>query len=122
MRKLSVLLLLLLYSRAWAHHAFAATYFPDKTTTIEGKVVEFLFREPHSFVFVEAPDEKGRMINWVAEWSGGGQLSRQGIEKDALRAGDHVIVGGNPSRSPTDHRLRLRSITRISDGWKWPAQ
>jgi hypothetical protein len=79
-------------------------------------VVEFLFRNPHSFVLVESSAEK---ITWAVDWGGGGQLSRQGIDKDTLRPGDHVIVTGNPSRNAADHRLRMQGITRPSDGWKW---
>jgi hypothetical protein len=105
--------------QARAHHSFTATYFPDKTVTIDGRVVQFLFRNPHSFVHVEAPGEKGGGITWTVEWGGGGQLSREGIEKDTLKAGDHVIVTGNPSRNAADHRLHMVSITRPSDGWKW---
>ena len=33
-----------------AHHSFAATYSEDKTLTIEGKLLDFDFRNPHSFV------------------------------------------------------------------------
>ena len=43
----------------YAHHSFAATYFEDQTVTIKGKLVQFLYRNPHSFVHVEAPDDKG---------------------------------------------------------------
>ena len=102
-----------------AHHSFAASYFPDKTATIDGKVVQFLFRNPHSFLHVEAPDESRHSETWVVEWGGGGQLSRAGVSKDTLKPGDHVIVTGNPSRNPTDHRLHMVSILRPSDGWKW---
>jgi hypothetical protein len=104
--------------QALAHHSFTAAYFPDKTVTIEGRVVEFQFRNPHSFVQVEAL-ENGRPTIWAGEWGSGGQLSRQGIEKGSLRPGDHVIVTGNPSRNPGDHRLHLESIRRPSDGWNW---
>jgi len=104
---------------AYAHHSFAATYFEDKTGTLEGKMVQFLFRNPHSFVRLEAPDEKGEMVTWAVEWGGGGQLSRDGISRDTLKAGDHVIVTGNPGRNPEDHRVRMRSIKRPSDGFAW---
>ena len=105
--------------QAWAHHAFASTFVLDKTVTIEGRVVEFLFRNPHSVVVLETSGEKGASITWAAEWGDGGQLSRQGIEKDTLKPGDHVIVTGNPSRNPADRRLRMQGVTRPSDGWKW---
>lgn len=106
--------LLALSAQARAHHAFASTYIPDKTVTVKGKVVEFLFRSPHSVVLVEAAG-----VTWAADWSAAGQLSRQGMDKDTLRPGDHVIVTGNPSRNAIDHRLRMQTITRPSDGWKW---
>ena len=105
---------LLLSAQAWAHHSFASTYFPDKTVTVEGKVVEFLYRNPHSVVLVEAGG-----VTWAGDWSSAGQLSRQGIDGDTLRSGDHVIVTGNPGRNAADHRLRMLTLTRPSDGWKW---
>jgi hypothetical protein len=105
--------------RAYAHHSFAATYFEDKTQKIEGNLVQFLYRNPHSFVHVEAPDEKGTMQRWAVEWGAGGQLGRQGVTRETLKPGDHVIVVGNPGRNPEDHRLRMVNITRPTDGWKW---
>ena len=35
------------------------------------------------------------------------------------QSGDHVVITGNPGRNPEDHRLRMRTIARPSDGWKW---
>jgi Family of unknown function (DUF6152) len=105
--------------RAYAHHSFAATYFEDKTQKIDGKLVQFLFRNPHSFVQVEAKDEKGEVQRWAVEWGAGGQLGRQGVTRDTLKPGDQVVIVGNPGRNPEDHRLRMVNITRPSDGWKW---
>jgi len=110
---------LLTATAAFAHHSFAATYFEDKTQKIEGNLVQFLYRNPHSFVHVEAPDEKGVMQRWAVEWGAGGQLGRQGVTRETLKPGDHVIIVGNPGRNPEDHRLRMVNITRPSDGWKW---
>jgi hypothetical protein len=96
----------------YAHHSFAATYFEDQTVTIEGKLVQFLYRNPHSFVHVEAPDDKGVMQTWAVEWGAGGQLGRDGVTRESLKPGDHVIITGNPGRTPEDHRVRMRSIRR----------
>ena len=106
-------------SRVQAHHSFAATYFEDQTVSIEGNLVQFLFRNPHSFVHIEAPDKAGQMQRWAVEWGAGGQLNRQGVSRETLHTGDHVIVTGNPGRNPADHRLRMKTISRPSDGWKW---
>jgi len=104
---------------AYAHHSFAATYFEDKTQTVEGDLVQFLMRNPHSFVHIEGPDAKGVKQRWAVEWAGGLQLNREGVSRDTLKAGDHVVITGNPGRNADDHRLRMRSIARPSDGWKW---
>ena len=103
----------------YAHHSFAATYFEDKQQTVEGDLVQFLFRNPHSFVHVGGKDEKGEMVRYAIEWGGGGQLGRQGVTRETLKPGDHVVIVGNPGRNPADHRLRMKTITRPSDGWKW---
>jgi len=105
--------------RALAHHSFAATYFEDKTQKIEGDLVQFMYRNPHSFVQLEAPDDKGVVQRWSIEWGAGGQLGRQGVTRETLKPGDHVVIVGNPGRNPEDHRLRMVNITRPSDCWKW---
>src|SRR5499426_355757 len=87
----------------YAHHSFAATYHEDKTVKIQGKLVQFQFRNPHSFVHVEAPDEQGTMQRWAVEWGGAGQLSGQGVTNQTLRVGDVVSIKGNPGRNPADH-------------------
>ena len=102
-----------------AHHSFAATYFEDKVITIEGDLVQFQFRNPHSFVDVAVKEANGQITRWAVEWGGGGQLSREGVSRDTLKPGDHVIITGNPGRNPEDHRIRMRSIKRPSDGFGW---
>jgi uncharacterized protein DUF6152 len=104
---------------AFAHHSFAATYFEEKSDRIEGELVQFLFRNPHSFVHVEGKDAQGNTVRYAVEWGAGLQLNQQGVTRDTLKPGDHVIITGNPGRNPEDHRLRMRSIQRPSDGWKW---
>lgn len=114
---LVVLLGLVLLGRTpmHAHHSFAATYFEDKEQSVEGQMVQFMYRNPHSFVHVL--DKNG--VRWAVEWGGGGQLSRQGVTRDTLKYGDHVVITGSPGRSAADHRLRLKSVLRPKDGWKW---
>jgi hypothetical protein len=109
-------------ARAFAHHSFAATYFEDREMSIEGELVQFLYRNPHSFVHVTAPDpaeKSGQTYRWAVEWGGGGQLGQQGVTRTTLTPGDHVIITGSPGRNPGDHRLRMRTIFRPKDGWRW---
>jgi hypothetical protein len=109
----------LMAAGASAHHSFAATYFEDKTQTIEGELVQFLFRNPHSFVHVEVADDKGELHRWAVEWGGAGQLANQGVTNQTLHVGDVVTITGNPGRDPGDYRLRMQFLRRPADGFEW---
>lgn len=104
---------------AQAHHSFTATYDERETIQIEGTLVQFMFRNPHAWVHVMAPDANGEIQRWGVEWGGAGQLSGQGVTRDSLRPGDRVVITGNPGRNPDDHRMRMRSLLRPSDGFGW---
>ena len=104
---------------AFAHHSFPATYHVDQTTSVTGTVVQFLFRNPHSFVHVMAPDKAGKMQRWAVEWGGGAALARERITSTTLKPGDKVVIEGNPARVDADHRIRMQKITRPADGWTW---
>jgi hypothetical protein len=104
---------------ALAHHSFSATYDETAEVRIEGDVAQFLFRNPHSLVHVAARAEDGAVHRWAIEWAGVGTLSGEGVTRESLRIGDHVIVTGNPGRNPADYRLRLLSLERPLDGWSW---
>lgn len=109
----------LLVGRAYAHHSFAATYIESQKVTVEGDLVQFQWRNPHSFVQLVAKDAKGQSQRWSAEWGSGGQLGNQGVARDTLKVGDHLIITGDPSRTAGDYRLRVRTIFRPADGWRW---
>jgi hypothetical protein len=104
---------------AWAHHSQAAQYDTSKQVKIEGTLVQFQFRNPHTFIQVEAPDENGTMVRWSIEWGGVGQLNTQGVTRTTLKYGDPVIITANPSRTPNDHKLHMLTLKRTSDGFGW---
>jgi len=104
---------------AHAHHSFTAVYQVGETITVEGKVAQFLFRNPHSVLHVLAPDESGAEARWAIEWQAANQLGAGGVEADSLRPGDLVVVTGNPSRDPRELRIRRVTIVRTADGFTW---
>jgi len=104
---------------AAAHHSQAAQYDTSKKVSIEGTMVQFQFRNPHSFVQVEAPDETGQVVRWSIEWGGSGQLTGQGVSRTTLKYGDVVTITANPSRTPNDHKLHMLTLQRKSDGFGW---
>ena len=105
--------------QTFAHHSVSATYLYGKSVKIEGTLKEFLWRNPHSFIKVEAPDETGEKQIWVIEGAAPQQLIEGGLTANILHPGDHVVVTGMPGRVAEDHRLLLHTIERPSDGFKW---
>ena len=106
-------------SAAYAHHSYAATYDTSKEVKLEGKLVQFVYRNPHSFVHLEASDEKGTPQRWAIEWSGGGQLANQGVTRDSLKVGDQVVILGRPSRVTGEYRALMVTLKRPVDGFTW---
>ena len=105
-----------------AHHSFAAVYDAGETMQIEGKVAQFLFRNPHSVLHVLVPGEAGATTRWAVEWQGATQLGAGGMNAQTLRPGDPVIVTGNPGRVEAEHRMLLVTIERTTDGFGWGTQ
>ena len=115
----TAILFALAASVAFAHHSATATYIHGKVVKVEGTLKEFVWRNPHSFMKVEATDEKGEKQMWVIEGAAPQQLTEGGLTASTLRAGDRVIVTGYPGRIAEDHRLLLQVLERPSDGFKY---
>jgi hypothetical protein len=106
-------------SPALAHHSFAATYLETQSVTIEGEIVQFMFRNPHSFVHVNVKEKDGTITTYNVEWGGTGQLGNTGVSRDSLKAGDVVLITGAPARNAADHRIRMVTLKRPKDGFTW---
>src|SRR5262245_43687133 len=102
----------LLGMAAFAHHSFAGSYIEDKTVTIEGKVVEFNIRNPHSFISIEVTDKDGKATRWGAEWAGVTQLTQSNVNRFSLEYGDKIVIDGAPSRDSAEHKVLVRQVTR----------
>ncbi len=105
-------------AQAFAHHSFAATYIENQSVTIEGELVQFVLRNPHSFVDVDVTQPDGSKVRYVVEWASPAQLQGK-INRGTLKPGDHVVITGSPGRNVEDHRVRLLNFRRPKDGWSW---
>jgi hypothetical protein len=107
--------------RLFAHHSFTAAYDNTKRVKIEGVVTEFIWRNPHSFLRIDVTNEAGESETWSLEWGSSSQLSAEQypVTRTSIRPGDRIIAGGEPGRDPKVKRLRIYSIDRPIDGWKW---
>ena len=116
---LAVAAALLMSAGAWGHHSFAAVYLEDREVTIEGRLVQFLWRNPHTLVHVMVEQDDGSNVRYVVEWGSATQLGATGLTQATLRPGDYVVINGNPGRNVEDNRVRLLNFLRPSDGLTW---
>ena len=116
---LTITAMLLAGVAAYAHHSYAATYDVGKEVKLEGKLIQFTFRNPHSYVTIQAPDTSGTMRRWSVEWAGTSQLGNRGITQETLRVNDAITIVGRPSRVPGEYRLLMVNLTRPADGFSW---
>ena len=104
---------------AYGHHSYAATYDTSKEVKVTGKLIQFSYKNPHSYVTIQAKDDKGVMQRWSVEWAGTSQLSNRGINQDTLKINDDIVIVGRPSRVPGEFKLLMVNLTRPSDGFSW---
>jgi hypothetical protein len=106
-------------SRALAHHSFAATYDVARMVTIEAEIVQVVLRNPHSFVHVAVRERGKAEMRYSVEWTASKRLGGQGVTGRTFKAGDNVIITGQPGRDPGDHQLRMTMLRRPKDGFVW---
>jgi hypothetical protein len=120
---LTVAAALLSGAATYAHHSFAGTYVEHQLMKIEGKVVEFNIRNPHSFILIEVQDKDGKSARWGGEWGGVTQLSQGGVTRFTLEVGDYLIIEGAPPRDSLDKKVLVRKVWRPATdkkpAWEW---
>ena len=113
----------LISGAAYAHHSFAGTYIEGKLVKLEGDVVEFNIRNPHSFIVIEVTEKDGKKVKWGGEWGGVTQLSQGGVTRFTLEVGDHLIMEGAPPRDSLDKKILVRKVwrpaTKEKEAWEW---
>jgi len=103
---------------AYAHHSFVGTYATNEIK-LDGKLVGVLFRNPHVFIHIDVTDENGMPQRWALEWAGTSALANQAVTRDTFKAGDHLVITGNPSRTNGERRVKVNTIRRPEDGFTW---
>lgn len=78
----------------FAHHSVAATYDENKSSSVQGIVTRFSFRNPHVVLNLEVENADGSTTNWVGEGSAATLLRREGWNADTLKVGQFVQISG----------------------------
>src|ERR1700733_1209781 len=76
---------------AMAHHSFEM-FDMAKATTITGIIKDFQWTNPHTFTFIDVPNDKGGVDTWAIEGMSPNFLGRRGWTKHTLNPGDKVTI------------------------------
>ena len=79
---------------AYAHHAFAAEFDSNQPVKLQGVVTKIDWMNPHTWVYVDAKDDKGEIQHWQFETGAPNELVRRGWKRNDLKAGDMVSIDG----------------------------
>jgi hypothetical protein len=98
---------------AFAHHSFAM-FDTTRRVTLAGTVTAFEWTNPHAYIELDVPDEKGAIKHWSIELGSPSILMQGGWKFKDLKYGDKVTAIVSPLKSGQSGAL-LSSIT-MPDG------
>src|SRR4030095_3834648 len=94
---LAVAALIATASITTAHHSFAAFNMQDQKT-ITGTVKTVEWTNPHIWIWVDVPDEKGALQTYGFEGMSPNFLERRNWTRTTLKPGDKIKVSYRPLR------------------------
>jgi hypothetical protein len=75
-----------------AHHSFSAEFDSTKPITLDGKVVQMEWVNPHSWLTIDVPKPDGTVERWRIEGGSPSVLLRLGWNRNSLPAGTKIKV------------------------------
>ena len=76
----------------YSHHSFSAEFDQNKQVTLEGKVVQMEWVNPHSWLQIDVPKADGTIERWKIEGGSPSVLLRLGWNRNSLPAGTRIKV------------------------------
>lgn len=94
---------------AVAHHS-AVVFDQVKLVLVKGTVTQYVWANPHVWIFMAVPDGKGGTETWQIEGAALITLARQGWTSTTLRPGDRLSLVVAPRKDGTYGGRMLRAI------------
>lgn len=108
---------------ASAHHGFATEYDRSKQLTLVGKLTRVEFENPHGWLYIDAKDAQGKVVNWALELPGPAVLRRNGFDQSIyqtlLTSGEVVTVTAYAARDGSKHAFGS-TLTRADGQTTFP--
>jgi hypothetical protein len=82
----------------FAHHG-GSEYDGKNPVTLQGTVTQFYWANPHCQIYVDAKDDKGKVVNWVIETLAPAVMKRAGWSSQLLHPGDVITITLVPSKN-----------------------
>ena len=95
---------------ASAHHSAAVAYHVDREITVQGIVTEVKWENPHTWVYVEAKDASGKVVQWSFEGAVPNLLYRRGVTPAVLKPGVRVTVKAHPARDASRNAGEMTEV------------
>ena len=94
-----------------AHHSFAM-FDTAKRLTMSGSVTAFEWTNPHVYIEIDVPDEKGVVKHWSVELGSPSILMQAGWKFSDVKVNDKITVVLNPLRSGEPGGLLVTATVR----------
>jgi hypothetical protein len=85
----------------FAHHGTAASYDQAKWISVTGVVTQFIWRNPHSSLYLDTT-QNGKVSSYSIEMASPGLLVQEGYTKETFKTGDKVTIQVHPSLAGTE--------------------
>src|SRR3954454_16837048 len=83
---------------ASAHHS-AAAFDASTSKVISGTVKKFDYSNPHTWVWLDVPNDQGGVDTWGVEGISPNYLNRRGWSRTTLKAGDKLTITVRPMKN-----------------------
>ena len=110
----AIVLTLVAASPVSGHHG-NSIFDLESIVTVQGTVTRYGWRNPHVYIYVEARDDTGQLVEWQLEGDPTPIMTRSGWTSTTLAPGDPVTVRMNPDKNAQRNHALLVSLTR-ADG------
>jgi hypothetical protein len=95
---------------ASAHHS-VSMFDTTQEILIEGTVARFDWVNPHMYLVVETTGPDGKKVQIEGEGLGITQALVDGLDRDSLKPGTHVVMRANPNRGGWGKQVRIQDVT-----------